>query len=88
MNISFKSVVKTVLMLILVGLAVWGITALNQAASKTTVAVEKWVADAHTEAESKWETVAENSNLKLSFDPAETLLMVEEEHRCCIPQQS
>lgn len=80
MNISFKSVVKTVLMLILVGLAVWGITALNQAASKTTVAVEKWVADAHTEAESKWETVAENSNLKLSFDPAETLLMVEDKN--------
>lgn len=78
MNISVKTVVKTILLLAMVGLIVWGIIALNQAASKVETAAEKWVADAHTEAESKWETVAENKNLKLSFNPAETQLMVED----------
>lgn len=78
MNISAKSVIKTIFLVIMVGLMVYGIAVLNQAASKTETAAEKWLATEHTEAESQWETVAENSKLKLSFDPALTQVMVED----------
>lgn len=77
-RISRKSVIKAVFLMAIVGLAAWGILALNRAASQTEAAAEKWVADAHTEAESHWETVAENAALRLSFDPAETRLLVED----------
>lgn len=75
-NISLKTVIKTIFLLILVGLTVWGISFLNQEAAKTKEEVEKWVADAHTEAESKWELVAENQNFKLYFDPGTTQIRV------------
>ena len=75
-NISLKTVIKTIFLLIMVGLTVWGISFLNQEAAKTKEEVEKWVADAHTEAESKWELVAENQNFKLYFDPGTTQIRV------------
>ncbi len=77
-KLSAKTVIKAVFLLALVALTVWGILALNQAASKTETAAEKWVADAHTEAESKWEAVAENDSFRLFFNPAETQLRVED----------
>lgn len=77
-KLSAKTVIKAVFLLALVALTVWGILALNQAASKTETAAEKWVADAHTEAESKWEAVAENDSFRLFFNPAETQIRVED----------
>ena len=77
-NISLKTIIKAVFMLALVGLVVWGMMALNQIASQKEVAAEKWVPDALTEEESRWDVVAENEQLKLSFDPAETTLLVED----------
>ncbi len=77
-KLSAKTVIKAVFLLALVALTVWGILALNQAASKTETAAEKWVADAHTEAESKWESVAENDSFRLFFNPAETQIRVED----------
>lgn len=77
-DISLKTIIKTILLLALVGLTVWGISFLNQEAAKTDVEAEKWVADAHTEADSGWELVAENDAFRLSFDPGLTLIRVED----------
>ena len=75
-DISLKTVIKTVFLLALVGLTVWGISFLNQEASKTDTEAEKWVADAHTEAASKWELAAENDSFRLYFDPGTTQIRV------------
>ena len=75
-NISLKTIIKTIFLLALVGLTVWGISFLNQEASKTETEAEKWVADAHTEASSKWELAAENDGFRLYFDPGTTQIRV------------
>ena len=75
-DISLKTIIKTIFLLALVGLTVWGISFLNQEASKTEVEAEKWVADAHTEADSKWEVAAENDAFRLYFDPGTTQIRV------------
>lgn len=75
-NISLKTIIKTIFLLALVGLTVWGISFLNQEASKTETEAEKWVADAHTEASSKWELAAENDGFRLYFDPGTTKIRV------------
>lgn len=77
-DISLKTIIKTIFLLALVGLVVWGISFLNKEAAKIEVEAEKWVADAHTEAESKWELVAQNDTFRLYFDPALTQLRVED----------
>ena len=75
-DISLKTIIKTIFLLALVGLTVWGISFLNQEASKTEEKAEKWVADAHTEADSKWELAAENDAFRLYFDPGTTQIRV------------
>lgn len=75
-DISLKTILKTIVLLALVGLTVWGISFLNREASKVEAEAEKWVADAHTEADSKWEKVAENDTFRLYFDPGTTQLRV------------
>ena len=75
-DISLKTIIKTIFLLALVGLTVWGISFLNREASKTEVEAEKWVADAHTEADSKWELAAENDAFRLYFDPGTTQIRV------------
>lgn len=75
-DISLKIIIKTIFLLALVGLTVWGISFLNQEASKTEEEAEKWVADAHTEADSKWEVAAENDAFRLYFDPGTTQIRV------------
>ena len=75
-DISLKIIIKTIFLLALVGLTVWGISFLNQEASKTEVEAEKCVADAHTEADSKWEVAAENDAFRLYFDPGTTQIRV------------
>lgn len=75
-DISLKTIIKTIFLLALVGLAVWGISFLNKEASKTEEKAEKWVADAHTEADSKWEVAAENDAFRLYFDPGTTQIRV------------
>ena len=77
-DISLKTIIKTIFLLALVGLTVWGISFLNQEAAKTDAEAEKWVADAHTEASSKWELAAENDSFRLYFDPGTTQLRVED----------
>lgn len=80
-DISLKTIIKTIFLLALAGLTVWGISILNQEASKTEVEAEKWVADAHTEAASKWELAAENDSFRLYFDPGTTQIRVEDKLR-------
>ncbi|MBR2047174.1 MAG: hypothetical protein IJ960_01115 [Oscillospiraceae bacterium] len=77
-DISLKTVIKAIFLAAMVGLTVWGISFLNQEASKTDTEAEKWVADAHTEAESKWELAAENDSFRLFFNPGNTRLRVED----------
>ena len=80
-DISLKTVIKTIFLLALVGLTVWGISILNQEAAKAEEKAEKWVADAHTEADSKWELVAQNDAFRLYFDPGTTQIRVEDKLR-------
>lgn len=77
-DISLKTIIKSIFLLALVGLVVWGISFLNQEASKVEEEAEKWVADAHTEADSKWELVAENDGFRLYFDPGTTQIRVQD----------
>ena len=42
-DISLKTIIKTIFLLALVGLVVWGISFLNQEASKTEEEAEKWI---------------------------------------------
>lgn len=75
-DISLKTIIKTIFLLAMAGLIVWGIMFLNQAASAPKEEEFVWEADAHTEAKEGWELVAENDSFKLYFDPAATQIRV------------
>lgn len=77
-DISLKTIIRTIFLVALVVLTVWGISFLNQEASRVEVEEEKWVADAHTEADDKWEKVAENGAFRLMFNPGTTQIRVED----------
>ena len=77
-NISLKTVFRVISLAAIVALTVCGLLFLNQEASKVETEEEKWVADAHTEAESKWELVAENAGFRLFFDPGTTQILLED----------
>lgn len=78
MKKKIKMIMNGIIWIAVLGGFIGLMTFLSQSTTSTEKKEITWDPDMHIEAEEKWESIAENDNLKLYFDPGRVQIMVED----------